>query len=117
MPQCKCKLNETPNHEIDFKFRVQLVELRRGADQVNLFFGKNKKIGNSSQNPIFHLQARIHCINFSCGDEWLCCSSDKGTVHIFALQVGGGGGGGDHGGYGDGGGDTHMRVKWRPGVL
>ena len=34
------------------------------------------------------LQARIHCINFSCGDEWLCCSSDKGTVHIFALQVG-----------------------------
>merc|ERR1711974_161644 len=32
--------------------RVQLVELRRGADQ-----------------------ARIHCINFSCGDEWLCCSS------------------------------------------
>ena len=36
----------------------------------------------------FTLQARIHCINFSCGDEWLCCSSDKGTVHIFALQVG-----------------------------
>lgn len=43
--------------------RVQLVELRRGADQ-----------------------ARIYCINFSCNDEWLCCSSDKGTVHIFALQ-------------------------------
>ena len=43
--------------------RVQLVELRRGADQ-----------------------ARIYCINFSNSDEWLCCSSDKGTVHIFALQ-------------------------------
>jgi hypothetical protein len=43
--------------------RVQLVELRRGADQ-----------------------ARIYCINFSQSDEWLCCSSDKGTVHIFALQ-------------------------------
>ena len=43
--------------------RVQLVELRRGADQ-----------------------ARIYCINFSLNDEWLCCSSDKGTVHIFALQ-------------------------------
>jgi len=43
--------------------RVQLVELRRGADQ-----------------------ARIYCINFSHTDEWLCCSSDKGTVHIFALQ-------------------------------
>lgn len=43
--------------------RVQLVELRRGADQ-----------------------ARIHCLNFSSSDEWLCCSSDKGTVHIFALQ-------------------------------
>ena len=23
---------------------------------------------------------------FSLGDEWLCCSSDKGTVHVFALQ-------------------------------
>ena len=32
------------------------------------------------------MQARIYCINFSCNDEWLCCSSDKGTVHIFALQ-------------------------------
>jgi len=47
----------------DTSRRVQLVELRRGADQ-----------------------ARIYCINFSCNDEWLCCSSDKGTVHIFALQ-------------------------------
>merc|ERR1719242_1362588 len=31
-------------------------------------------------------KARIYCINFSCSDEWLCCSSDKGTVHIIALQ-------------------------------
>ena len=23
---------------------------------------------------------------YSLGDEWLCCSSDKGTVHVFALQ-------------------------------
>ena len=22
----------------------------------------------------------------SLGDDWLCCSSDKGTVHVFALQ-------------------------------
>jgi len=43
--------------------RVQLVELRRGADS-----------------------ARIYCINFSLTDEWLCCSSDKGTVHVFALH-------------------------------
>jgi WD40 repeat protein len=43
--------------------RIQLVELRRGADP-----------------------ARIYCINFSLTDEWLCCSSDKGTVHVFALQ-------------------------------
>jgi len=43
--------------------RVQLVELRRGADP-----------------------ARIYCINFSLSGEWLCCSSDKGTVHVFALQ-------------------------------
>jgi len=43
--------------------RVMLVELRRGSDN-----------------------AVIYCINFSLGDEWLCCSSDKGTVHVFALQ-------------------------------
>jgi hypothetical protein len=40
-----------------------LVELRRGTDQ-----------------------ALLYCISFSRGDDWLCCSSDKGTVHIFALQ-------------------------------
>ena len=43
--------------------RIMLVELRRGSDN-----------------------AVIYCINFSLGDEWLCCSSDKGTVHVFALQ-------------------------------
>ncbi|XP_040577278.1 WD repeat domain phosphoinositide-interacting protein 4 [Lepeophtheirus salmonis] len=43
--------------------RVMLVELRRGSDQADLY-----------------------CINFSSDDQWLCCSSDKGTVHIFALQ-------------------------------
>ena len=43
--------------------RVMLVELRRGSDQATLY-----------------------CINFSLRDEWLCCSSDKGTVHVFALQ-------------------------------
>ena len=42
--------------------RVMLVELRRGSDQATLY-----------------------CINFSLRDEWLCCSSDKGTVHVFAL--------------------------------
>lgn len=40
-----------------------LVELRRGTDQ-----------------------ATVYCMNFSLTDEWLCCSSDKGTVHVFALQ-------------------------------
>ena len=43
--------------------RVQLVELRRGSDP-----------------------AHLHCISFSSDDQFLCCSSDKGTVHIFALQ-------------------------------
>ena len=40
-----------------------LVDLRRGSDP-----------------------AILYCLNFSPGDEWLCCSSDKGTVHVFALQ-------------------------------
>jgi len=47
----------------DLPSRMQLVELRRGADQ-----------------------ALIHSIAFSRDSKWLCCSSDKGTVHIFALQ-------------------------------
>lgn len=47
----------------DSSSRTMLVELRRGSDQATLY-----------------------CINFSQGDEWLCCSSDKGTVHVFALQ-------------------------------
>ena len=44
--------------------RVQLVELRRGADQ-----------------------ARIYCINFSCSDEWLCCSSDKASIDQSQASV------------------------------
>ncbi|XP_056643009.1 WD repeat domain phosphoinositide-interacting protein 4-like [Diorhabda carinulata] len=40
-----------------------LVELRRGSDP-----------------------ATIQCINFSRDSEYLCCSSDKGTVHIFAVK-------------------------------
>ncbi|KAL1509504.1 hypothetical protein ABEB36_004223 [Hypothenemus hampei] len=43
--------------------RNKLVELRRGADP-----------------------AIIHCLNFSLDSEFLCCSSDKGTVHIFAIK-------------------------------
>lgn len=42
--------------------RSHLVELRRGSDPATLY-----------------------CINFSHDDRFLCCSSDKGTVHIFAL--------------------------------
>ena len=43
--------------------RVQLVELRRGADQ-----------------------ARIYCINFSCNDEWLWYSSDIFTFTRLQTQ-------------------------------
>ncbi|XP_044727357.1 WD repeat domain phosphoinositide-interacting protein 4-like [Chrysoperla carnea] len=43
--------------------RIQLVELRRGSDT-----------------------ATVYCINFSADSDFLCCSSDKGTVHIFALK-------------------------------
>ncbi|XP_066248768.1 WD repeat domain phosphoinositide-interacting protein 4-like [Euwallacea similis] len=47
----------------DTTTRNQLVELRRGADP-----------------------ATIHCMNFSADSDFLCCSSDKGTVHIFAIK-------------------------------
>nr|XP_026689712.1 WD repeat domain phosphoinositide-interacting protein 4 [Ciona intestinalis] len=47
----------------DTMSRQKLVELRRGSDQ-----------------------AVLHCINFSKDSSYLCASSDKGTVHIFALK-------------------------------
>ncbi|XP_049765222.1 WD repeat domain phosphoinositide-interacting protein 4-like [Schistocerca serialis cubense] len=43
--------------------RTLAVELRRGSDPATLY-----------------------CINFSRDSEFLCCSSDKGTIHIFALK-------------------------------
>ncbi|XP_022904723.1 WD repeat domain phosphoinositide-interacting protein 4-like [Onthophagus taurus] len=47
----------------DTRTRNQLLELRRGTDP-----------------------ASIYCINISPNSEFLCCSSDKGTVHIFAIK-------------------------------
>ncbi|KAG5890404.1 hypothetical protein JTB14_026286 [Gonioctena quinquepunctata] len=47
----------------DTTSRNQLVELRRGSDP-----------------------ATVYCINFSRDSDYLCCSSDKGTVHIFAIK-------------------------------
>lgn len=47
----------------DTSRRIQLVELRRGSDPATLY-----------------------CINFSMSSDFLCCSSDKGTIHIFALK-------------------------------
>lgn len=41
----------------------QIVELRRGSDVATLY-----------------------CLNFSHNSEFLCASSDKGTIHIFALK-------------------------------
>ncbi|KAK9739816.1 WD domain, G-beta repeat [Popillia japonica] len=43
--------------------KARLVELRRGSDP-----------------------ATVYCINFSRDSDFLCCSSDKGTVHIFAIK-------------------------------
>ncbi|CAL1272550.1 unnamed protein product [Larinioides sclopetarius] len=43
--------------------RQKIIELRRGSDS-----------------------AAFYCINFSCDSDYLCASSDKGTVHIFALR-------------------------------
>lgn len=47
----------------ELKTRRQTIELRRGADP-----------------------AALYCINFSADSAYLCASSDKGTVHIFALK-------------------------------
>lgn len=43
--------------------QTKIVELRRGVDPATLY-----------------------CLNFSLDSEFLCASSDKGTVHIFALK-------------------------------
>ncbi|GAB6023661.1 hypothetical protein CHUAL_008427 [Chamberlinius hualienensis] len=45
------------------KNKSRLLELRRGVGE-----------------------ASIYSINFKADSEWLCCSSDKGTIHIFALK-------------------------------
>jgi WD40 repeat protein len=47
----------------DTATRKQLTELRRGADS-----------------------AMLYCITFSPDSAFLCASSDKGTVHIFAIR-------------------------------
>lgn len=47
----------------EVRTRRQVIELRRGADPANLY-----------------------CLNFSADSAYLCASSDKGTVHIFALK-------------------------------
>ncbi|XP_002163927.1 WD repeat domain phosphoinositide-interacting protein 4 isoform X1 [Hydra vulgaris] len=47
----------------DIKSKIQTIELRRGTDPATLY-----------------------CISFSSDSSYLCASSDKGTVHIFALK-------------------------------
>ena len=47
----------------EIKTRRQLLELRRGTDPASLY-----------------------CLNFSADSAFLCASSDKGTVHIFAVK-------------------------------
>nr|XP_048689151.1 WD repeat domain phosphoinositide-interacting protein 4 isoform X2 [Caretta caretta] len=47
----------------DTQSKEKLVELRRGTDPATLY-----------------------CINFSHDSSFLCASSDKGTVHVFALK-------------------------------
>ncbi|XP_060837428.1 WD repeat domain phosphoinositide-interacting protein 4-like [Rhopalosiphum padi] len=46
----------------DTSHKVKVAELRRGSDTATLY-----------------------CLNFSPNSEFLCCSSDKGTIHIFAV--------------------------------
>ncbi|GIY31363.1 WD repeat domain phosphoinositide-interacting protein 4, partial [Caerostris darwini] len=43
--------------------KTKVIELRRGSDN-----------------------AALYCINFSLNSDYLCASSDKGTIHIFALK-------------------------------
>ena len=65
--------------------RVMLVELRRGSDPAMLYC-INFSIGMRLVAWII-LQITKDWLKMNAlGDEWLCCSSDKGTVHVFALQ-------------------------------
>lgn len=45
------------------QMRSLIAEFRRGADSAN-----------------------IYCLSFSLDSSFLCCSSDKGTVHVFAVR-------------------------------
>ena len=70
--------------------RSQLVELRRGSDPATLYWYDLIRF----LNIILLVQKLINpsiifetfSINFSPDSEFLCCSSDKGTIHIFALK-------------------------------
>lgn len=66
----------------DATTKVQLVELRRGSDQATVYWYCNLNIKQQAvQSNLFFFS-----INFSRDSDYLCCSSDKGTVHIFAIK-------------------------------
>nr|XP_038955565.1 WD repeat domain phosphoinositide-interacting protein 4 isoform X3 [Rattus norvegicus] len=65
-PSLEKQLLVFPGHKcgsLQLVSKEKLVELRRGTDPATLY-----------------------CINFSHDSSFLCASSDKGTVHIFALK-------------------------------
>ncbi|XP_067408457.1 WD repeat domain phosphoinositide-interacting protein 4 isoform X6 [Emydura macquarii macquarii] len=65
-PSLEKQLLVFPGHKcgsLQLVSKEKLVELRRGTDPATLY-----------------------CINFSHDSSFLCASSDKGTVHVFALK-------------------------------
>lgn len=65
--------------------RHLLVELRRGADPATLYW--YNVLRNKFKLIILkYLFCFFFSITFSRDSEFLCASSDKGTVHIFALK-------------------------------
>ncbi|GFY75286.1 WD repeat domain phosphoinositide-interacting protein 4, partial [Trichonephila inaurata madagascariensis] len=61
---------------------IQIVDLSKMNSEFLTLSQKNKIIPvTRGSDP-----ASLYCINFSCDSDYLCASSDKGTIHIFALK-------------------------------
>jgi WD40 repeat protein len=64
-----------------------LQELRRGSDRYFITNIIDHHLMTKTHHFVICLfSAEIYCLTFNMTTEWLACSSDKGTIHIFSLS-------------------------------
>lgn len=65
----------------DVATKNQLIELRRGSDAATIYW-----LVVLNEFCSLTIKVFFFSLNFNRNSEFLCCSSDKGTIHIFAVQ-------------------------------